>query len=655
MYTRYPSVTAAAISYPLAAPDGSAGAPSYNFANGSNYGMYYASSSLRFATAGVLALSLDSTQNALFAANVDVTGTLNVLGQNAIRLQDTAGGEYVGLRASGTQATYTITLPAAAPSSGNVLKYNGSAYVWETPGGTGDFVGPASSTDNAVVRFDGATGKLGQNSGVIIGDTNNVSGIVDLTVTGTTTLAAALSGVVKASSGVVSAATIVNADVNAAAAIDYSKLATLTSGNILVGSAGNVATSTAVTGDVTISNAGVTAIASGVIVNGDVNASAGIVYSKLSLTNSILDADVNSSAAIARSKIAAGTADHVVINAASTGVLSSEAALSPIRGGNGVANNAAATLTRSGNHALTLTTTNTTGVTLPTTGTLATLAGAEALSNKTITASSGSFTVLQTPQSVVSTTGTINNLSTSGLSNIAFTGASSATITGLANGVDGKVLYITNEASSSITLTFALENTGSTSTNRISAIPAGTTVDLVLRSQGAATLVYSSNAGRWFITGISGVPSCLVTGIASNGAVPAGFVGETMEGTQTSATNTGTSGAYFDAANIAFTPGRWVAWGTIRYVRNGATMTAPNPVAGISTTSGNSATGLGNISNYASASSAISTTFTDYTISVGPYPILLNANTTYYLKGNPGTFSAGQPQYFSYFFAMRVA
>lgn len=62
--------------------------------------------------------------------------------------------------------------------------------------------------------------------------------------------------------------------------------------------------------------------------------------------------------------------------------LQSETALSPVRGGTGVANNAAATLTRSGNHALTITTTNTTGVTLPTTGTLATLAGSESLTNK---------------------------------------------------------------------------------------------------------------------------------------------------------------------------------------------------------------------------------------------------------------------------------
>jgi hypothetical protein len=74
---------------------------------------------------------------------------------------------------------------------------------------------------------------------------------------------------------------IVNADINASAAIAFSKLASLTSGNILVGNGSNVVASVAVTGDVTISNAGVTAIASGAIVNADINASAAIALSKL--------------------------------------------------------------------------------------------------------------------------------------------------------------------------------------------------------------------------------------------------------------------------------------------------------------------------------------------------------------------------------------
>ena len=48
--------------------------------------------------------------------------------------------------------------------------------------------GPGSSTDNAVARWDGVTGTLLNNSGVIIDDSNNVSGIVNLTTTGNTIL-----------------------------------------------------------------------------------------------------------------------------------------------------------------------------------------------------------------------------------------------------------------------------------------------------------------------------------------------------------------------------------------------------------------------------------------------------------------------------------
>lgn len=42
-------------------------------------------------------------------------------------------------------------------------------------GGSGDVTGPASSTDNAVARFDSTTGKIIQNSGVVINDLGEVS------------------------------------------------------------------------------------------------------------------------------------------------------------------------------------------------------------------------------------------------------------------------------------------------------------------------------------------------------------------------------------------------------------------------------------------------------------------------------------------------
>jgi len=59
--------------------------------------------------------------------------------------------------------------------------------------------------------------------------------------------------------------------------------------------------------------------------------------------------------------------------------------LGAANGGSGVANNAAMTVTGSGNFAYTRTLTGTTNVTFPTTGTLATLAGSESFTNKTLT------------------------------------------------------------------------------------------------------------------------------------------------------------------------------------------------------------------------------------------------------------------------------
>jgi hypothetical protein len=93
--------------------------------------------------------------------------------------------------------------------------------------GTGDVVGPASSTDNAMVRFDGTTGKLVQNSVVITDDTGNMTGVNSLTTTafvaaGTTVVAGtgmtattgnitATAGNVVATAGSVSAGTTVTA------------------------------------------------------------------------------------------------------------------------------------------------------------------------------------------------------------------------------------------------------------------------------------------------------------------------------------------------------------------------------------------------------------------------------------------------------------
>jgi hypothetical protein len=129
--------------------------------------------------------------------------------------------------------------------------------------------------------------------------------------------------------------TIANADISLFAEIAFNKMQFITPGTIIVGGSFGTPTATAMTGDISIDSAGVTSIATGVIVDADINASAAIAYSKLNLANSVVNADINASAAIARSKIASGTADHIIVNDGS-GNLSSVASLDIARGGTGL-------------------------------------------------------------------------------------------------------------------------------------------------------------------------------------------------------------------------------------------------------------------------------------------------------------------------------
>lgn len=84
-------------------------------------------------------------------------------------------------------------------------------------------------------------------------------------------------------------------------------LSTLADGKIWIGSGANLPVAQTPTGDVTITNAGVTAIGAGKIVNAQVNNSAAIAYSKLNLSGSIINSDIFSSAAIDATKIANGS------------------------------------------------------------------------------------------------------------------------------------------------------------------------------------------------------------------------------------------------------------------------------------------------------------------------------------------------------------
>jgi hypothetical protein len=87
--------------------------------------------------------------------------------------------------AEGTNEYFTTARARSSVSAGTGITYNSTTGVITNalPSLGGDVVGAASSTDNAVTRFDGTTGKLIQNSAVIIDDTNSVTGVNSLTAT----------------------------------------------------------------------------------------------------------------------------------------------------------------------------------------------------------------------------------------------------------------------------------------------------------------------------------------------------------------------------------------------------------------------------------------------------------------------------------------
>ncbi len=114
-------------------------------------------------------------------------------------------------------------------------------------------------------------------------------------------------------------------------------------------------------------------VANGGISNDQVNASAAIAQSKLSLA--ITDSEVDGGAGVARSKLASGTANHVVINDG-LGNFSSEATLAKSRGGAG---------------------SDMSSVTFPSSGTLATTTTTNAVAaNYTILDDDGYSTILVT-------------------------------------------------------------------------------------------------------------------------------------------------------------------------------------------------------------------------------------------------------------------
>ena len=87
--------------------------------------------------------------------NFIATGTagsltqLNITAQGDLRLEDSSGGEYAAIQAAGTTTTYTITLPAAKGTSGQVLTLSdgNGATSWSDSGTTSTITNGAVTAD----------------------------------------------------------------------------------------------------------------------------------------------------------------------------------------------------------------------------------------------------------------------------------------------------------------------------------------------------------------------------------------------------------------------------------------------------------------------------------------------------------------------------
>jgi len=133
----------------------------YVFGQNNIYLANDASGSENYLTAtkdGAVSLFYDNAAKlATASGGVNITGSLNILAEGDLRLQDASGGEYVGFDAPATvSGSYTLTLPAAVGSSGQILRTSdGSGTLAWVDDEEGDLKSVADATNGGLTVTNG--------------------------------------------------------------------------------------------------------------------------------------------------------------------------------------------------------------------------------------------------------------------------------------------------------------------------------------------------------------------------------------------------------------------------------------------------------------------------------------------------------------------
>lgn len=288
-----------------------------------------------------------------------------------------------------TAGSFTFSLGAITPSSvaasGTVTGSNlsGTNTGDQTITLTGDVTGSGTGSFAATIANDAVTFAKFQNitTARLLGRATGGSGDMEEITLGT---------------GLSYAGTTLN--------VSGFSSSTLVTNHIFVGNGSNLATDVAMSGDATIVASGALTLASILSAGGPTGSATvtpiitwdakGRLTAVSSATITPAASSITGGAALTKTDdtnvtLTLGGSPSTALLAASSLTLGWTGLLSGTRGGTGV-NNGSNTITVAGNFvtsgafSLTLTTTATTNVTLPTTGTLATLAGTETFTNKTI-------------------------------------------------------------------------------------------------------------------------------------------------------------------------------------------------------------------------------------------------------------------------------